>query len=114
MRLNDKIEKKKKGITHKLFELSSFWFHNLSSFTFYPGEHQFGTSYNSTYQQIDGDHRAKQHVQKDTTPLSVRRGTFKGVTQTMSDFPGYHGNQPRPPKAVAPPEPKIDLRFNNK
>ncbi|GFR71658.1 stabilizer of axonemal microtubules 1-like [Elysia marginata] len=78
------------------------------------GEHQFGTSYSSTYQQIDGDHRARQHVQKDTTPLSVRRGAFKGVTQTMSDFPGYHGNQPRPPKAVAPPEPKIDLRFNNK
>lgn len=78
------------------------------------GDHQFGTSYNSTYQQIDGDHRARQFVQKDTTPLSVRRGAFKGVTQTMSDFAGYQGNQPRPPKAVAPPEPKIDLKFNNK
>ncbi|XP_005100135.1 uncharacterized protein LOC101864625 [Aplysia californica] len=77
------------------------------------GNQVFDTTHNATYQKIDGDHRAKQLIQKDTTPLQ-KRGQFLGKSQTMDDFGGYRGGQPRPPRAMDPPPATIDLKFNNK
>lgn len=73
----------------------------------------FDTTHNSTYKQIEGDHRARQTLQKDSTTLS-NRGKFLGVSQTQEDFPGFGRGQPRPPRAIDPPQPTIDLKFDNK
>ncbi|CAL1543445.1 unnamed protein product [Lymnaea stagnalis] len=77
------------------------------------GDHLFDTTHNSTYKQIDGDHRARKIIQNDTSPLH-RRGQFLGVTQTQEDFPGFKGGQPRPPRPVEPPHATIDLKFDNR
>ncbi|KAK0054349.1 hypothetical protein Bpfe_016177 [Biomphalaria pfeifferi] len=76
------------------------------------GDHFFNTTHKSTYKQIEGHHRSRQVVQKETMPQ--RKGLFFGVTQTQEDFPGFKGHQPRPPKPVDPPQPTIDLKFDNK
>ncbi|KAH9514973.1 hypothetical protein Btru_021553 [Bulinus truncatus] len=77
------------------------------------GDHFFDTTHKTSYKQIDGDHRSKQNIPKETISLQ-KRGLFLGVTQTQEDFPGFKGHQPRPPRPVDPPQPTIDLKFNNR
>lgn len=77
------------------------------------GSHLFDTTHSDTYKFIEGDHRARPIVAKTAMP-TIGRGTFLGETQTMHDFPGFGGRQPRPPRPAEPAPATIDLKFDNK
>ena len=70
------------------------------------------TTHGETYQGMGGN--PAQKVRHEPQIASSSRTKFTGQTQSSKDYPGYHGRQPRPPAAMEPSEPTIQLRFNNR
>lgn len=76
------------------------------------GEHDLNTMHQQFFRAPDKEGRQAAQV-RDATLKVPKRAKFQSQTQNRSDFPGFEGKMPRPPKAITPPPATINLAMNN-
>lgn len=76
------------------------------------GDHFHGTTHRDTYKTPEME--ARRETRKKQPQLNAnQRAKFQSDTQFKSDFPGYGGKMPNPPKPIPPPPETVNLAMNN-
>ena len=76
------------------------------------GGHDLRTVHKDTYVVLEQEKKTESKVRQPTLKTQ-RRPKFQDDTQAKSDFPGYGGKMPLPPKPITPPPATLSLAMNN-
>lgn len=76
------------------------------------GDHFHGTTHRDTFKTPEMEGRREARKRQPQLKAN-QRAKFQSQTQFKSDFPGYGGKMPNPPKPITPPPETVNLAMNN-
>ena len=77
------------------------------------GDHDLRTEHMEAFKTPEVTNRQQAVARPSKLGANQKRAKFQGDTQSRSDFPGFGGKMPPPPKPIPPPPARVDLTMNN-
>lgn len=77
------------------------------------GEHDLRTEHKDAFKTPEMEGRQQAVARPSNMLKNQKRAKFQSDTQSRSDFPGFGGKMPLPPKPIPPPPEKVNLAMNN-